>query len=105
MTAKLKGKACVGQSGGPTAVINQTLVGIVEEARRHKEITALLGARHGVQGIFNEDFLNLFKVRSKRLATVALTPGAALGSVRHKPKPEDCQRLFEQFRKGVSSAG
>jgi len=99
VATKLAGKACVGQSGGPTAVINQTLVGIVEEARRHKEITALLGARHGVQGIFNDDFLNLFKVSLKRLATVALTPGAALGSVRHKPKPEDCQRIFEQFKK------
>ena len=99
MATKLKGKACVGQSGGPTAVINQTLVGIIEEARRHKEIKVLLGARHGVQGIFNDDFLNLFKVSAKRLEGIAGTPGAALGSVRHKPKAEDCQRLFEQFKK------
>jgi 6-phosphofructokinase 1 len=99
VATKLKGKACVGQSGGPTAVINQTLVGIIEEARRHPEIKVLLGARHGVQGIFESDFVNLSKVRKARLAGVAATPGAALGSVRHKPKPEDCQRLFEQFKK------
>jgi 6-phosphofructokinase 1 len=99
VATKLKGKACVGQSGGPTAVINQTLVGIIEEARRHPEIKVLLGARHGVQGIFNNDFLNLFKISAKRLKGIAGTPGAALGSVRHKPKPEDCQRLFEQFKK------
>lgn len=96
---KLKGKACVGQSGGPTMVINQTLVGIVEEATRRDEIEMLLGARHGVSGIFNDDYVELFRVPRDRLERVAVTPGAALGSVRHKPKEEDCRRIYEQFRK------
>jgi len=95
----LKGNACIGQSGGPTAVINQSLVGAIEEARKHKEIKKLFGARHGTKGIMKEDFLNLFRVPGKRLEIVAATPAAALGSIRHKPKKEDCGAILEVFRK------
>jgi 6-phosphofructokinase 1 len=80
-------------------VINQTLVGIVEEAMRRHEIEQLLGARHGVSGIFNGEYVDLFRVPKERLEEIAVTPGAALGSVRHKPKEEDCRRIFEQFKK------
>jgi len=52
-----KGNAVVGQSGGPTSVINQSLVGVITEARKHGHIDRLLGARHGVRGIVNDDFL------------------------------------------------
>jgi 6-phosphofructokinase 1 len=80
-------------------VINQTLVGIVEEAMRRHEIEQLLGARHGVSGIFTGEYVDLFRVPKERLEEIAVTPGAALGSVRHKPKEEDCRRIFEQFKK------
>jgi 6-phosphofructokinase 1 len=80
-------------------VINQTLVGIVEEAMRRHEIEQLLGARHGVSGIFNGEYVDLFRVPKQRLEEIAVTPGAALGSVRHKPKEDDCRRIFEQFKK------
>ena len=99
MAAKLTGNACVGQSGGPTVVINQSLVGVIEEARKHKEIEKLLGARHGTKGIMAADFINLFKVPAKRLPGVAATPASALGSVRHKPEKEDCAAMLEVFRK------
>jgi len=99
VAVKLKGNALIGQSGGPTVVINQSLVGAIEEARKHAEIKKFFGARHGTKGILKEDFLNLFKVRPDRLEKVAGTPAAALGSVRHKPTEDECRQVFEIFRK------
>ena len=99
MAGNLKGKACIGQSGGPTVVINQSLVGVIEEARRHKEITKLLGARHGTKGVLKEEFADLFRVPPKRLAAIAATPAAALGSVRHMPTDDECAAMVEVFKK------
>jgi len=99
VAVKLTGNALIGQSGGPTAVINQSLVGVIEEARRHKEIKKLFGARHGTKGILKEQFIELFKLRATLLETIAATPAAALGSVRHKPTPEDCAAMIEVFKK------
>ena len=99
MAGKLTGNACIGQSGGPTVVINQSLVGVIEEARRHKEIKKLFGARHGTRGIMKEDFIDLFRVPAARLKVVASTPAAALGSVRHKPKEDECAAMLGVFRK------
>ena len=62
MSEQARGNAVIGQSGGPTAVINQSLVGVILEARKHRHIGKLLGARHGVRGIVNEDFINLGSV-------------------------------------------
>jgi 6-phosphofructokinase 1 len=100
VVAKLTGNACVGQSGGPSAVINQSLVGVIGEARRHKnQIKSLLGAIHGTQGIMGEKFVELLRIPQSRLEKIAATPGAALGSVRHKPKDEDCAAMLEVFKK------
>ncbi len=65
--AKLTGKALVAQGGGPTAVINQSLVGVVLEARKFPEITKVYGARHGVRGILNEDFIDLTQATTHNL--------------------------------------
>lgn len=97
--AGIRGNAVVGQSGGPTAVINQSLVGVVEAARASGTIQQLLGARHGVKGILREDFIDLFAESRDVLEEVARTPSSALGSVRQKPRPEDCYRMFEVMRK------
>jgi len=97
--AKFTGKLVVGQSGGPTMVINQSLVGIIEEATKHDEFTAVWGAREGVKGILNENFADLSKESPANLKKVACTPGAALGSVRMKPTEDDCQKMFEIFKK------
>src|SRR5450432_1171532 len=62
-----KGNAVIGQSGGPTAVINQSLVGVILESRKHAHIEKLLGARHGVRGIVSEDFIELDKAPEELL--------------------------------------
>ena len=92
------GKILVAQGGGPTAVINQSLVGVVLEARRHKGIDLVYGARHGVRGIVNEDFVDLTQETSHNLELVAGTPASALGSTRDKPDLAYCQQIFQVLR-------
>jgi len=89
------GKVLVAQGGGPTAVINQSLVGVVLEARRQKGVDLVYGARHGVRGILNEDFVDLTQETSHNLELVAGTPSSALGSTRDKPDLKYCQELFK----------
>ncbi len=95
----LKGNAVIGQSGGPTVVINQSLVGVVETLRGHGSVEKILGCHHGVRGIVNDQFIELQDVPQQRLDRVAQTPSAALGSSRDKPDEEYCQRIFEHFAK------
>ena len=99
MSSKLKGNAVVGQSGGPTGVINQSLVGVIEEVCEQDCIQDLFGAIHGVRGIVNEDFVDLKKISRHDLEDIANTPSAALGSTRDKPNQEYCHRIFEIFQK------
>jgi 6-phosphofructokinase 1 len=89
------GKILVAQGGGPTAVINQSLVGVVLQARRHADIRRVYGARHGVRGIVNEDFLDLTGETLANLEGVAATPAAALGSTRDKPDLAYCREMFK----------
>jgi len=95
----LKGKMVIGQSGGPTAVINQSLVGAILAAREQESITGILGARHGLAGIMKEDFIDLSTQSIEQLEDVANTPAAALGSVRLKPGRAECEKVFEVFKK------
>jgi 6-phosphofructokinase len=92
------GKILVAQGGGPTAVINQSLVGVVLEARRHTAVQRVYGARHGVRGIVNEDFVDLTQETSHNLELVAGTPAAALGSTRDKPDLAYCQEMFKVLK-------
>ncbi len=94
----LKGNAVIGQSGGPTQVINQTLVGIIKEARKHEEIETLYGAVHGVSGILKDDFVDLGTLSYPELDLIAKTPGAGLGSVRMKPTEEECMAILRIFQ-------
>ena len=89
------GKVLVAQGGGPTAVINQSLVGVVLEARRHHDVRHVYGAHHGVRGIVNEDFIDLTQETSHNLELVAGTPASALGSTRDKPDRAYCQEIFK----------
>ena len=93
------GNAVIGQSGGPTSVINQSLVGVVEAAKSAGHIKQLLGSRHGVKGIVAEDFVPLKDAPADLLERVAQTPAAALGSTRDKPDAAYCGRIFESFKK------
>jgi ATP-dependent phosphofructokinase / diphosphate-dependent phosphofructokinase len=99
MATKLRGNAVVGQSGGPTAVINQSLIGIIFEASKNPQIENIYGARHGVKGILKEEFVDLKREAIGDLEAVAQTPASALGSVRHKPSKEECAQIFDIFRK------
>ncbi len=89
----------IAQSGGPSMVINQSLVGAVMAARRNGGIGRIYGAVHGIDGILSENFVDLRKVPAKKLEVVAGTPSSALGSVRRKPTEEDCLKIFEVLRK------
>lgn len=89
------GKILVAQGGGPTAVINQSLVGVALEARRFPGIAHVYGARHGVRGIVNEDFVHLTQETSHNLELVAHTPSSALGTTRDKPDAAYCHEIFK----------
>jgi len=99
MSKTRKGNAVIGQSGGPTAVINQSLVGVIETVKKHRSIGRLLGAKHGVCGIVKEDFVDLKPLAKPLLERVAGTPAAALGSTRDKPDEAYCERIFRVFEK------
>ena len=96
---KLVGNMLIAQSGGPTVVINQSLVGAVLEAKKHKEIKKIFGSLHGLKGILEENLCDLSKETTANLELVAGTPSSALGSVRKKPTPEDCVKVFQVLRK------
>ncbi len=92
------GKILVAQGGGPTAVINQSLAGVVLEARRHQGVQRVYGARHGVRGIVDEDLVDLTRETSHNIEMVANTPASALGSTRDKPDLAYCQEIFKVLR-------
>lgn len=95
----LEGNLVVGQSGGPTAVINQSMIGVVEEAMKHGAIKGVYGMRNGLEGMLREDLVDFRKESSQTLEDVANTPSAALGSCRFKPKEEDCKNVFQILKK------
>src|ERR1041384_3801117 len=99
MSNNLKGNAVIGQSGGPTAVINQSLVGVIRGAKKAGHILDRLGARHGVRGIINQDFIPLEKYPDERRERIAQTPAAALGSTRDKPDQAYCEKIFRILQK------
>src|SRR5512141_2626940 len=98
----MAGNAVIGQSGGPTAVINQSLVGAIEAlsaAQKAGKIGKILGAKHGVRGIIQNEFVSLDNLPAALLERVAQTPSSALGSTRDKPDEAYCQKIFESFKK------
>src|SRR5450830_866338 len=92
------GKILVAQGGGPTAVINQSLAGVVLEARRFRDCSRVYGALHGVRGIINEDLVELTRETSHNLELVAATPSSALGSTRDKPDLPYCAEIFKVLK-------
>jgi 6-phosphofructokinase 1 len=92
------GNALIGQSGGPTCVINQSLVGLVEAAAGSARVKHVLGALHGIAGVLEEDLIDLGRESKATLEAVARTPCAALRSVRKKPTREECERALAVFK-------
>jgi 6-phosphofructokinase 1 len=99
MASAPKANAVVAQSGGPTGVINASLVGVIEEARKHPEIQTIYGAIHAVAGMVKDEFIDLSKLSTQTLETVAASPSSALGTSRDKPDAEYCRRILEVFKK------
>ena len=91
--------AIVSQSGGPTGVINASLVGVIEQACQQKQIDKLYGAVHAVKGIVGEHFIDLKKVSKKVLEETAASPSSALGSSRDKPDRAYCEKILAVFKK------
>ncbi len=100
----LKGAALLGQSGGPTSVINSSAAGVFIEALNQPNITEIYGAVHGIKGILNEQFYDIRKESIDELYLLKNTPSSAIGSVRYKLKnpkvnDSDYRRLLEVFKK------
>ena len=89
-------RAIVAMGGGPTRVINRSLFGVVDEAAKYK--IKVMAARHGITGVFKEDFISLTS-STPPVSTHQGWPGAMIGSTRHKPNQEDCHKAFEIFKK------
>ena len=104
--AELVGNLLVGQSGGPTSVINATLAGVLTEAGKHDCIEEIYGGANGILGILNEELIDINEQKQKTIAELRHTPAAALGTCRYKidfkRKPEkaarDMDRLFQVFQ-------
>ncbi|MCM8804465.1 MAG: 6-phosphofructokinase [Candidatus Omnitrophica bacterium] len=96
---KVKGNMLIAQSGGPTVVINQSLVGAIIEGKKHNEIKEIFGSLYGIKGILEGNIIDLRKEKVSDLKKVAFTPCSALGSVRKKPKDEECEEIFKNMQK------
>jgi 6-phosphofructokinase len=95
----LKGNAIIGQSGGPTSVINASLAGVVEAAKQVDNIKNILGMRYGIEGFMAENVIDLGREPQSAIAGLKQTPSSALGSCRKKLKDEDLPLIFEKLKK------
>lgn len=104
--AELAGNLLVAQSGGPTAVINASLAGIVQEAGRHECIEEIYGASFGILGVLKEELIDVNEEKARTIEGLKFTPAAALGTCRYKldfkKRPveaaKDIDRLFHVFQ-------
>lgn len=95
--SQLKGNLIIAQGGGPTAVINNSLCGIIEGAFKHKEIKGIYGALNGINGVLNKEIIDLNKESQLAIKSLKNTPGSALGSCRRKLEEKDYERIIEVF--------
>ena len=104
MSEALKGACIVGQSGGPTSVINSSLYGVIKTAIENPNITHVLGAEYGIKGVLNDRLFDMEQEDPKELEELLYTPSSALGSCRYKMKDPDVddtdyKRIHEIFQK------
>lgn len=100
----LKGACLLGQSGGPTSVINASACGVFKEALNQELITEVYGASHGIRGILNEELIDIRQEDIKEIDLLKTTPSSSIGSVRYKlkdPNVDDSEykRILEVFKK------
>ena len=89
----------IAQGGGPTAVINASLAGVVSEAQKHPEIDRIFAGHHGIEGMMNEDFIDVTDMSGEDIERLARTPSSAVGSCRYKVSDKDHDRIIEVLRK------
>lgn len=104
MSKQLKGACIVGQSGGPSSVINSSVYGVIRTALDNPDITAVYGAANGITGILNDILYDMGKEDPYELSLLKHTPSSALGSCRYKLKDSeaddtDYKRILEIFKK------
>jgi 6-phosphofructokinase len=90
-------RAAIVHSGGPTAVLNASLAGVVDACREHAEV--LYGARFGVGGLVSGDLVDLLQIPTDRIQAVAQSPGSFIGSSRRRLEESDYDRLRESLRR------
>ena len=100
----MKGACIVGQSGGPTSVINSSVAGVVLSALKNENITEVYGALNGLSGIINENIIDFKKEEIEEIELLKYTPSAALGSVRlflddYKVNSDIHQKILNVFKK------
>ncbi len=95
----MKRNVLIAHGGGPTAVINSSLYGVLREAENHSCIGHVYGAIHGIEGVLNEELIDLSAQSSAQIERLPHTPSSALGSCRRKLSDEDYPRILEIFRK------
>ena len=95
----LKGNMLIAHGGGPTPVINSSLLGAVREAKAHSEIEIIYGARFGAEGILAGDLIDLGRFSDEDLSLLVRTPASALGSCRRKLTDADYPAVLECFKK------
>ncbi len=91
--------AIVGQSGGPTSVINASLAGIIKTASKSADIKAMLGMRYGIEGLMTENIVDLGKESQAVVEGLLSTPSSCLGSCRYKLKDAHLPRIFDIIKK------
>lgn len=101
---KLKGACIIGQSGGPTSVINASTYGVIKTALESDVITAVYGAEYGIKGVLNDRLFDMGKEDPAELELLKYTPSSALGSCRYKMMDPDIddtdyKRILEIFKK------
>ena len=100
----MAGTFVIAQGGGPTAVINQTMAGAALEIRRRHPGARVLGARHGVRGVRDGDYVDLSAISEEQMMRIAGTPSSALGSTRDKPDAAYCEKVLAGLKRAGADA-
>ncbi len=97
--AQLRGKIVMAQSGGPTAVINSSICGVIQEATKHDDVfEGVYGAVDGIMGVLHENMIDLKKESPETVENLRRTPASALGSCRRKLDDADMERILDVFK-------
>jgi 6-phosphofructokinase len=96
--SKAKGNLAIGQSGGPTVAINSSLCGVIHEALAHEEIGDIYGMFRGIQGLLEDQFIDLRTQSADTIEGLRRTPSSALGTGRYKVTPNDYGRILEVLK-------